>query len=92
MDNVIANVKIDASELEKKMDEKLNSITKTHPRMFSIGVLHFNEMPVWSDVDVPVPVKNSILSAIEKAGFSVTYIDDDTISINAIKKQLQHDA
>ena len=92
MENAIATVKIDASEFENVINDKVSTIIKTHPRMYSIGLLQFNEMPEWSGIDVPVSIKTDILSAIEKAGFSVTYMDDDTVSINAIKKQLQHDA
>lgn len=92
MENAIATVKIDASELEKVINDKVSTTTKTHPRMYSIGMLSFNELPKWSGIDIPVSVKTDILRAIEEVGYSITYMDDDMVSINAIKKQLQHDA
>ena len=96
MDNVIANIKVDTTEIEKKINEianeRINEKTKTHPRMYSIGTLTFNNLPEWSGIDVPVSNKTDILRAIEEAGYSITYTGNDTVSINAIKKQLQHDA
>lgn len=76
----------------KVKEGEIATLTKTHPRMYSIGMLSFNELPKWSGIDIPVSVKTDILRAIEEVGYSITYMDDDMVSINAIKKQLQHDA
>ena len=79
-------------EIFKTSVKEVKVETKTHPRMYSIAFLTFNNMPEWSWIDIPVSVKTDILRAIEEAGYSITYTDNDTVSINAIKKQLQHDA
>ena len=84
MKNVIQEIKVKEGEIA--------TLTKVHPRMYSIGTLEFQKAPEWSGIDIPVSVKNDILRAIEEAGYSVTYMYDDMVSINAIKKQLQHDA
>ena len=88
----VAPVAINKDEVVEKVAQATAQVTKTHPRMYSIGMLSFNELPKWSGIDVPVSVKTDILRAIEEAGYSITYMDDDMVSINAIKKQLQHDA
>jgi len=95
MDNLMNVTPIEiVDNVNKKSINTTNheSVTKTHPRMYSIGILEFQNAPAWSYIDIPVSVKTDILRAIEEAGYSITYMDDDMVSINAIKKQLQHDA
>ena len=72
-----------------------NEIKKVHPRMYEVGVISFNEDIRWGEtgrVAVPYPIKNNILRAIEEAGFSITIQENGDVIINAVKKQLQHDA
>ena len=64
-------------------------IKKIHPRMYGIATLDFNTRLIF---DVPESNRTDILRAIENAGYSLTYTDTDTVIINAVKKQLQHDA
>ena len=70
-------------------------VKKVHPRMYEVGVISFNEDVRWGEtgrVDIPYPIKNNILRAIEEAGFSITIQANGDVIINAVKKQLQHDA
>jgi hypothetical protein len=81
-----------ADEIKTVSDQE---IKKVHPRMYEVGVISFNEDIRWGEtgrVDIPYPIKNNILRAIEEAGFSITIQANGEIIINAVKKQLQHDA
>ena len=91
MESLINVTPITTTETSEKKTETTQTV-KTHPRMYSIGILEFQKAPEWSGIDVPASVKTAILRAIEEDGYSITYMDNDMVSINAIKKQLQHDA
>lgn len=81
-------------ELNIKVGE-VADIKKVRPRMYEVGVISFNEDVRWGEtgrVDIPYTIHNAILRAIEEAGFSITIQESGDVIINAVKKQLQHDA
>lgn len=80
---------------EIKVVNNEQEVKKVHPRMYEVGVVTFNDDVLWGEtgyIDIPYQIKNSILRAIEEAGFSITIQRNGDVIINAVKKQLQHDA
>lgn len=93
MEAVLTNV-IETKEttLETKEDR-----IKTHPRMYPVAKVYFEcdaalNLSTDGNVDIPFDIKNSIMRAIETAGYSLTINSNGSVVVNAIRKQLQHDA
>lgn len=67
---------------------------KVHPRMYEVATIDFHNEVVNGDItmDIPYSVRNTIMKAIEDLGYSITFNYNDSVTVNAVKKQLQHDA
>ena len=84
------NVKA-GTEIVKIVGEE---IKKIHPRMYEVATIDFHNEVVNGDItmDIPYSVRNTIMKAIEDLGYSITFNYNDSVPVNAVKKQLQHDA
>lgn len=83
------------NEIKNSVNENVvTEIKKTHPRMYGVARITFNDIIENGDVDTKIPyaVRNGIMKAIEDLGYSITIEYDGSAIVNAIKKQLQHDA
>lgn len=99
MENIIATTTVTDGdvvtiEAPKKVEGDATSgyvsTVKTHPRMYAVATIDFDYQ--FDNIEIPFAIRSSILRAIESAGYSVTMLDNDTATINVIKKQLQKDA
>lgn len=84
-------------EIKKEIPLKVGEIgelKRVHPRMYEVAKIIFNDTIENGDIDIKIPyaVRNGIMRAIEDLGYSVTIEYDGSAIINAVKKQLQHDA
>ena len=98
MDELNVEIGTETGEIMKEIPVKVGEIgelKKVHPRMYEVGVILFNDDVKWGEdgkIEIPYTVKNAVIRAIEEAGFSITIQENGNVIVNAIKKQLQHDA
>jgi len=93
MDELNVKVGVDTSKAVNAV-ETIGEIKKTHPRMYGVAAITFYDTIENGDIDTKIPyaVRNGIMKAIEDIGYSITIEYDGSAIVNAIKKQLQHDA